>query len=70
MTDNKKPQIVFAPGCFDDFDGTPEELAEFIQQLTEMAESGELFENAEPMTEEDEAELEEVLRRRASNRRQ
>ena len=37
MTDEKKPlKITFAPGCFDDFDGTQEELDELIGQITEI----------------------------------
>jgi hypothetical protein len=47
-SDDEQPKmkIVFAPGCFDDFDGTQEELDELVAQLTEMAESGELLENS------------------------
>ena len=30
MTDKKPPEIVFAPGCFDNFEGTQEELQELI----------------------------------------
>lgn len=56
MTDTKKPEITFAPGCFDDFEGTPEELEQLIAHIRELAESGELFENATPLTEEEEAE--------------
>ena len=45
--ENKKPiEIVFAPGCFDSFDGTQEELDEMIEQIKKMAESGELFEKS------------------------
>jgi hypothetical protein len=47
MTDEKKiPEIVFAPGCFDSFEGTQEELDEMIAEIRRMAESGELFENS------------------------
>lgn len=47
MTDEKKtPEIIFAPGCFDSFDGTQEELDEMIAEIKRMAESGELFEQA------------------------
>lgn len=66
MSDAKKPELVFAPGCFDDFDGTAEELAELIEQLHAMAESGELFENATPLTEEEEAEYLEKLESRST----
>jgi hypothetical protein len=41
--DKSKPKIVFAPGCFDGFEGTQEELNEFIEKIKTMAESGELF---------------------------
>lgn len=51
--DKKKMEIVFAPGCFDNFDGTQEELDELIQQIKDMAESGTLFENSEPVDIED-----------------
>ena len=41
-----KYKITFAPGCFDDFEGTQEELDQLVAQLTAMAESGELLENS------------------------
>lgn len=48
--DNKKSmKITFAPGCFDDFEGTQEELDELVAQLTVMAESGELLEKSVPI---------------------
>ena len=48
----KKPmKVTFAEGCFDDWDGTQEELDELVAQLTEMAESGELIEKAVPVDE-------------------
>lgn len=47
MTDEKKtPEIVFAPGCFDRFEGSQEELNELMVEIQRMAESGELFEQA------------------------
>ena len=47
MTEEKKtPEIIFAPGCFDSFEGTQEELDEMIAEIKRMAESGELFEQA------------------------
>jgi hypothetical protein len=51
--ENKSMKIVFAEGCFDDFDGTQEELDALVDQLTEMAESGELLEQAIPVEFED-----------------
>jgi hypothetical protein len=51
MSDNdkKKMEIVFAPGCFDGFEGSQEELDELIKQIMDMAESGELFANSQPV---------------------
>ena len=48
----KKPmKVTFAEGCFDDFDGTQEELDDLVATLTEMAESGELMDKAIPVDE-------------------
>ena len=49
-----KPKIIFAEGCFDNFDGTPEELAAMLADIHQMAESGALFENSTPVDESDE----------------
>jgi hypothetical protein len=50
MTDKQqKPEIVFAPGCFDNFDGTQEELDELIASIHQMVDSGEIFEKARPV---------------------
>ena len=35
-TEKKKMEIVFAPGCFDNFEGTQEELDQFIQEIQTM----------------------------------
>lgn len=53
MTD-KPLKVEFAPGCFDDFDGTQEELNELIADIKNMAEAGTLFENSVPVDDEDE----------------
>lgn len=45
--ENTPLKVVFAPGCFDDFDGTQEELDELIKSIHKMAESNELQENME-----------------------
>ena len=42
----KKIKIEFAPGAFDTFDGTQEELDALVAELQRMAESGELEENS------------------------
>jgi hypothetical protein len=58
MTDEKKPlKIEFAPGCFDHFDGTQEELDELIAEITEAINNGELMELSEELTDEAFAEL-------------
>jgi hypothetical protein len=44
-----KVEIVFAPGCFDNFDGTQEELDELMASIHAMVESGEIFEKARPI---------------------
>lgn len=43
---SKEIKVEFAPGCFNDFDGTQEELDEIVAEINRMAETGELFENA------------------------
>lgn len=61
---NEKIKIEFAEGCFDNFDGTQEELAEFIADIQNMIQSGTLWENSLPVSEEDEAELIKMLAQR------
>ena len=63
MTDKKKPEIVFAPGCFDNFDGTQEELQELIAHIHQMVENDTLFENSTPLDPEEEAAIYERLRK-------
>jgi hypothetical protein len=53
----KKVELVFAPGCFDDFDGTEEELQELIAELRQMAEDGSLMENSRPLSFEEEQDI-------------
>jgi len=50
--DPEQMQLEFAPGCFDEFDGTQAELDEFIAELQRMFKSGELAERSRPVTEE------------------
>jgi len=53
MTDGfDKIKVEFAPGCFDNFEGSQEELEEFIAEITRLAESGELADNTIMVTEE------------------
>ena len=56
MTD-KKIKIEFAPGCFDNFEGTQEELDDIISSIQEAAESGELNSKSQEVTDEMFAEL-------------
>ncbi len=53
MTDSKddKPNytIEIAPGAFDNFEGTQEELDEMLADITRMAEDGTLMEQSEPL---------------------
>jgi len=44
--EGKPMKIVFAEGCFDDFEGTQEELDELVAHIKELAESGELLEKS------------------------
>jgi hypothetical protein len=39
---NGNVKVEFAPGCFDDFEGTQEELDAIINEINDLAKSGEL----------------------------
>jgi hypothetical protein len=52
MTD-KKIEIKFAPGCFDSFEGTQEELDGLIAEIQRLADTGEIFENSFELNDED-----------------
>ena len=45
----KTPEVVFAPGCFDDFDGTQEELDELMLEIVRLVETGEINEQSQPL---------------------
>jgi hypothetical protein len=58
MSQNKKPvEVIFAPGAFDSFEGTQQELDELVAQIQQMAESGELTEKSRALSEEEAQEL-------------
>jgi hypothetical protein len=62
-----KIKIHFAPGCFDQFDGTQEELDQAIAEITRLVESGNFKENSETfdidqLLEEDPELAEKILR--------
>ena len=67
----KKTELVFAEGCFDSFEGTPEELAALVSEIHRLHESGELLDNGRPMTPEEEEELMYLLEaQKLNNQRQ
>ncbi len=45
----KELKIQFAPGCFDNFDGTQEEVDELVTHIKEMFQNGEFQKNARPL---------------------
>ena len=53
----KKIKVEFAPGCFDGFEGTQEELDGLIAEIQNMADSGALFEESTPLDKDSFAEL-------------
>jgi hypothetical protein len=46
---DKQLKITFAPGCFDSFEGTQEELDELIAEIQKSFESGEFLTKSEPL---------------------
>ena len=52
MTD-KEIKIVFSPGCFDNFDGSQEELDQLVKEIQDMVSDGSLFDETKLLTEED-----------------
>ena len=58
--EEKEIKLSFEPGCFDNFEGTQEELDEFLEELTKQIASGEFFENADTF-DVDEIELEDII---------
>jgi hypothetical protein len=54
-SEDGKIKLVFEPGCFDEFDGTQEELDEAIAEITKM------FENGLAEAESREVDLEELM---------
>ena len=62
MTDKLK--VIFAEGCFDDFDGTQEELADFIAEIQNMANNGTLMDGAVELREDESEALHNLLKSR------
>lgn len=43
---NKKLKVEFAPGCFDSFEGTQEELDALMKEINESIQSGDFLEKS------------------------
>ena len=68
MSDHSNSKkIEFAPGCFDEFEGTQEEMAEIIAHLTHLAETGQLELMSEPVDMDDLIEQDPEMARRLAN---
>lgn len=59
----KKKTIEFEEGWADELDLTPDELADLIRGITQLVESGEIFEEAIPIDELPDDEREEIYER-------
>ena len=71
MNEQEKPtRSEFAPGCFDDFEGTQEELNELIADLKNMGASGVVWGNTMPVDEKEEEELIKLLAQKQARRAQ
>jgi len=66
--EEKEIKISFEPGCFDNFEGTQEELDDFLEELTKQIASGEFFENADTI-DIDELELNDIILENTENRK-
>ena len=62
MTDKLK--VIFAEGCFDNFDGTQEELADFIAEIQNMANNGTLMDGAVELKDDESEALHNLLKSR------
>jgi hypothetical protein len=61
----KKKTVEFDEGWADELDLTPNELADLMRGITQLVETGEIFEEAIPVEELDEEEREEIYERLA-----
>jgi len=59
-------KIVFAEGCMDDFEGSPDELAELVAEIQTMASNGTLFDNATLLREDEVEDLGSMLGAKAT----
>jgi hypothetical protein len=56
----KKKTVEFEEGWADELDLTPDELADLVRGITQLVETGEIFEEAIPVDELDDEEREEI----------
>lgn len=63
MTDKKEIKLVFAPGCFDSFEGDQSELDSLMAEIQSMFDSGKMMDLATPvdMDDEDHEAIEQAL---------
>lgn len=61
----KKKTVEFEEGWADELDLTPDELADLVRGITQLVETGEIFEEAIPVEELDEEERAEIYERLA-----
>ena len=68
MTDDNKPtKVVFAPGCFDAFEGTQEELDEMVAEIQKAFDNGDFQSIGRELSDEEFADLDEDLREQILN---
>jgi hypothetical protein len=63
MTKKKPKTVEFEEGWADELELTPDELADLIRGITQLVETGEIFEEAIPVDELDDDEREEIYAR-------
>jgi len=51
--DQEEMRLEFAPGCFDDFEGTQEELDQLIEQIKDMFAQGKFLTESRPLTDQE-----------------
>ena len=68
----KKLKVIYAEGCFDELaeEMTQEELDALTKEIQTMVDSGEIFENAEPLSEEESELIMNQLKNLEKNTRQ
>jgi len=57
MTDQKDSKLIFAPWCFDEFDGTQEELDALVEEIKRTFEAGDFWKEMVPVDPDEDGEL-------------